>query len=364
MNLKAKRPLRVIQWSTGNAGKRALRGILHHPDLELVGVHAYSKKKVGRDAAELCGWPEATGIIATDDVEALLAMDADCVCYTAQGETRMPDAIEELCRILSSGKNVVNTSMVALVYPPSIKPRLRDRLAKACDQGHSSLFTSGMDPGFSGDVIPLALAACCERIDTVRVSEIMDYSTYQDPGFTGVFFGFGRPLDYEAPLLQPGMLRGGWGGMVQLLADAFGMQLDEIREAHERLPAPEDFDTAMGRINKGSCAGISFEVQGIVAGRPALVAAHVNRLRDDIGPHWDRMSGGKKSGYRMEVGGSPSFACEIELHAEHGDHAEAGIISTAMRVVNAIPAVCAAQPGLLSIIDLPLFTARTSHSVP
>lgn len=358
---EAKRPLRVIQWSTGNAGRRALRGILRHPDLELVGVHAHSRDKLGRDAAALCDWPEPTGIVATDDVEALLALDADCVCYTAQGETRMREAIEDLCRILASGKNVVSTSMVALVYPPAASPRMRESLSKACAQGQSSLFTSGLDPGFSGDVIPLALAACCERVDTVRVCEVMDYSTYEDPGFTGAFFGYGRPLDYDAPLFRPGMLCGGWGGMVQLLADAFGMKIEEIREAHERLPAPETFDTAMGRIEKGTCAGIRFEVQGIVGGRPALVAAHVNRLRDDIGPHWDRLSGGRKSGYRMEVSGLPSFACEIELHAGQGDHAEAGIIGTAMRVVNAIPAVCAARPGLLSILDLPLFTARAQR---
>lgn len=353
-----KRPLRVIQWSTGNAGKRALRGILRHPDLQLVGVHSHSKDKVGRDAAELCGWPEPTGVIATGDAEALLALEADCVCYTAQGETRLREATEDLCRILAAGKNVVSTSMVALVYPPAAGPRMRERLAKACAEGRSTLFTSGFDPGFSGDVIPLALAACCERVDAVRVCEIMDYGNYEDPGFTGTFFGYGRPLDYAAPLYQPGMLRGGWGGMVQLLADKLGMQLDEIREVHERLPAPEGFDTAMGRIEKGSCAGVRFEVQGIIDGQPALVAAHVNRLRDDIGPAWDRLSGGKKSGYRMEVKGSPSLLCEIELHAEHGDHAEAGIIGTAMRVVNAIPAVCAALPGVLSIVDLPLYTAR------
>jgi len=357
---EAERPLRVIQWSTGNAGRKALRGILAHPGLELVGVHAHAQEKVGRDAAELCGWDEPTGVVATDDVERLLALDADCVCYTAQGETRVKQTLDDLCRILASGKNVVNTAIVSLVYPPFASAKLRDRLDAACREGGSTLFTSGFDPGWSGDVIPLALAACCERVDSVRVSELMDYSTYPDPGFTGVFFGFGRPLDYAAPLLHPGALKGGWGGTLQLLADAFGMQLDEIREEHERLPAPETFDTAMGRIEQGTCAAVRFEVHGFVAGRLALVAAHVNRLRDDVGPQWDRLSGGKKSGYKIEVKGSPSFTCEIEPVGEDGDHNTAGILGTAMRVVNAIPAVCAAAPGVVSILDLPLFTARVS----
>ena len=355
---KTRRPLRVIQWGTGNAGKKALAGILRHPELQLVGVHAHSPAKVGKDAAELCGLPTPTGVRATSDVDALLALDADCVCYTAQGETRIRETIDELCRILAAGKNVVNTAIVSLVYPPFASPKLRDRLEAACAQGKSTFFTSGFDPGWSGDVIPLSLASCCERVDSVRVSELMDYSTYADPDFTGVYFGFGRPLDFAAPLLQPGMIKGGWGGMVLLLADALGMKLDEIREESERLPAPDTFETAMGKIEKGTCAAVRFEVQGIVKGRPALVAAHVNRLRDDVGPRWDRLSGGKKSGYKIEVKGSPSFVCEIEPSGEDGDHNTAGITGTALRVVNAIPVVCEAKPGVVSILDLPLFTAR------
>ena len=127
---------------------------------------------------------------------------------------------------------------------------------------------------------------------------------------------------------------------------------------HERLPAPETFETRMGRIEKGTCAGVRFEVQGIVDGKPALVAAHVNRLRDDIGPDWDRLSGQGHSGYKIEVKGSPSLTCEIEPVGEDGDHNTAGITGTAMRVVNAIPVVCDAGARVESILDLPLFTAR------
>jgi hypothetical protein len=355
---KTRRPLRVIQWSTGNAGRKALRGILRHPELELVGVHAHSPDKVGKDAAELCGLSKPTGIRATNDVDALLALDADCVCYTAQGETRIRETIGDLCRILESGKNVVNTAIVSLVYPPFSSPKIRTRLEEACAAGGTTFLTTGFDPGWSGDWIPLSLASCCERVDQIRVSELMDYSTYEDPGFTGVYFGYGRPLDFAAPLLQPGMLKGGWGGMVVMLADALGIKLDEIREEHERLPAPESFETKMGKIEKGTCAAVRFEVQGIVDGKPMVVAAHVNRLRDDVGPQWDRLSGGKKSGYKIEVKGSPSFTCEIEPMGEDGDHNTAGITGTAMRVVNAIPVVCDAAPGVVSTLDLPIFTAR------
>jgi len=354
------KPLRVIQWSTGNAGRKALRGILRHPELELVGVHAHAPDKVGKDAAELAGLSEPTGIRATDDVESLLALGADCVCYMAQGESRVRATIDDLCRILDSGADVVNTAIVSLVYPPFASPKLRDRLEAACAKGGTTFFTTGFDPGWSGDVIPLALAACCERVDSLRVSELMDYSTYEDPDFTGVYFGFGRPLDFAAPMLRPEALKAGWGGMLLLVADALGVRIEEIRQESERLPAPESFETKMGWIAKGTCAAVRFEVQGIVGGRPMIVAAHVNRLRDDLAPGWDRLSGDKKSGYKIEVKGSPSFRCEIEPVGEDGDHNTAGITGTAMRVVNAIPTVCAASPGMKSILDLPIYSARAS----
>jgi len=228
---------------------------------------------------------------------------------------------------------------------------------EACEAGGTTLFTSGFDPGWSGDVIPIALAGACERVDSVRVTEMMDYSTYPDPEFTGAFFGFGRPLDDAAMLFMPGAVSGGWGGMVHMVADALGWTIEELREEHERLPAPETFDTAMGRIEAGTTAAVRFEVEGIVDGRPAVTAAHVNRLRGDIGPDWPSLSNGR-SGYRMEIVGSPSYTCEVEPIGIGGDHNSAGILGTAMRMVNAIPAVCAAPPGLVSPLDLPLFTGR------
>ncbi len=350
------RRLRVIQWGTGHAGRPALRAIIRRPDLELVGVHAHGADKIGRDAADLCGLDEPTGVVATDDIDALLALEPDCVSYMVQGETRIRESMDELSRTLAAGINVVNTSMVFLVYPPFIDPGMRKVLEDACTAGGSTLLTSGFDPGWSGDILPLAIACVCERVDAITVTEAMDYSTYPDPEFTGVFFGFGRPLDYRAPLFAPGAVTGGWGGMVHMVADALGWELEGLREHTDRLPAPETFETAMGTIEAGTCAAVRFELQGIVDGRPAVTAAHVNRLRADIGPDWPALSG-NRSGYRIEVDGSPSYTCEIEPRGEGGDHNEAGILGTAMRMVNAIPAVCAAPPGLVTPLDLPIFTS-------
>lgn len=142
---------RVVQFSTGNVGRHSLAALIGRPDLELVGVHAASADKIGRDAAELCGLSDPTGVLATDDLDALIALKPDCVVYTALGETRPMEAIEQMSRLLAAGINVVGTSMVWLVTPRHADGWLREPLEQACATGNSSLYVNGIDPGYSGD---------------------------------------------------------------------------------------------------------------------------------------------------------------------------------------------------------------------
>ncbi len=349
---------RVIQWSTGNVGIHSLRHIIRHPGLELVGVHAHSPAKAGVDAAELCGLPEPTGVIATGDVDALLALDADAVVYTTKGETRPHEVVSELERILASGTNVVSCSMIFLIYPPHASPSLREPLEKACRTGGTTLFVSGIDPGFSGDVLPLAALQLADQVEEIRVQELVDYSTYEDPEFTGVSFGFGRPADYTPPLALPGSLRVGWGGMVRMIADALDLKLDEMQETYERRYADEAFDTPMMHVPKDTCAAVRFELRGMVGGRAVVVTEHVNRLRDDIAPDWPRPPKGRSGVHRCIITGNPSVQLECFVTGEDGDHNTGGVQATAMRIINAIPAVCAHAPGLVSTLDLPPTPSR------
>src|SRR2546430_8219333 len=153
---------RVMQWSTGNVGTLALRCIVGHPELELVGLWVHGSAKAGKDAGELCGLGPV-GVRATTDAEALLALDADCVCYTATADLRPFEAVEDVCRILASGKNVVSSSLVPLVHPRSFFPEVRDQLEDACRKGGTSFFTSGIDPRFAEDLLPLTPPGLCER---------------------------------------------------------------------------------------------------------------------------------------------------------------------------------------------------------
>jgi len=344
---------RVIQWSTGNVGNFALRSIIGHPELELAGLWVHSDDKVGRDAGELCGL-DAVGITATNDANALLESDADCVCYTATADRRPMEAVKDIARILASGKNVVSSSVVGLVHPTSLGAAITNQLEEACREGSSSFLTSGIDPGFANDTLPLVLSGLCERWDEIRIQEIINYATYNQPQVLFETMGFGQPMDATPLLLTPGILTFAWGGTVRLLAEGLGVELDEVREEFERLPATREITIGEYTVAPGTMGALRFEVQGIVNGRAVIVVEHVTRLDDDLAPDWP--SG--KGSYRVMIKGSPGMKCEFEFWDENGDHAVGGVVLTATRLVNAIPAVCRAESGLLSALDLPLITGR------
>lgn len=346
-----------MQWSTGNVGRHAIAGIDARPDLTLTGVWVSSVDKVGRDAGELAGLGRELGVTATGDADALIATRPDCVVYTAMADDRLGEAMADLRRLLAAGINVVASGPVFLQFPDGVLPaELIDPLRRAAVDGGSSLWVNGIDPGFANDWLPLMLTSVCQRVDQVRCMEILDYSTYDNPKVLFDIMGFGRPMNETPVLLQPGVLTIGWGSVVHQLAAGLGITLDEVEQEATRLPAPETFDVAAGTIEVGTAAALRFEVRGIAGGRPVCVLEHVTRLRGDLGADWPQPTG--SGGYRVEVTGEPDCVLDLRLRATDGDHNTAGLKATAMRLVNAIPAVVAAGPGLLTALDLPLVTGR------
>jgi len=354
--------IKVAAIGTGNVGVHALRALITNPDYELTGVWVSSDSKAGKDAGELAGLDISTGITASTDLDAVLATGPQCAVYTAMADNRLPDALEDYRRILAAGVNVVGSSAVFLQYPWQVLPdSMLKPIEDATREGNSSLFVNGIDPGFANDLIPLALAGTCQSIQQVRCMEIVDYATYDSATVMFDVMGFGKPLDEIPMLLQPGVLSLAWGSVVRQLAAGLGIELDEVTERQERIPAPEDFDIASGHIPKGSAAALRFEVLGMVDGEAAVVLEHVTRLREDLCPEWPQPAqhGGS---YRVEITGEPSYAIDVCLGSPNGDHNHAGLVATAMRVVNAIPAVVAAPAGIRTTLDLPLITGRGLYS--
>lgn len=348
--------LRVVQWSTGNVGKHSTRGILDSDRLELVGVFTSSESKNGVDVADLVDLPEPTGILATTDVDALLALKPDVICHTAMADTRLPEAIEDLRRFLAAGIDVVSSSPVFLQFPWFLDESLWKPIADACDEGGSSLFVSGIDPGWANAVLPLALTQIAQRIDELRCMEVMNYATYDQASIIFDVMGFGRTPEADLPmLLLPGVLTLAWGSVVHQMAAALEVELDDVHEEFERVIAEETFEISSGTIEAGTVAGLRFQVQGRVGGKPVVVLEHVTRLADDLAPDWPQPTG--LGGYRVVLTGSPNLTLDLQLVGEDGDHNTAGLQTTAMRLVNAIPAVVAAEPGFVTAKDLPLVTA-------
>ncbi|WP_081286634.1 dihydrodipicolinate reductase [Mycobacterium asiaticum] len=361
--------LKVGVWGPGSMGLIALRGVIDHPQLQLVDLVVHSDAKSGRDAGELCGVP-AVGVVATQDPAAMLAGDADVVVYAAAANLRPVEAIADMASILRAGKNVVSCSVVPLVFPDAPEPErqaLTEQLREAALAGGASFFTTGIDSGFANDVLPLVLTGVSRVIQSVRVTEIFNYATYPDRAAVYEILGFGQPPEVTPFAATPGIFTFGWGPVLHQLAAGLDVQIDRIEESVERLASPTAFDTPTGHIAAGTIAAMRSTLTGYVGETPTLVVDHVTRMRDDIAPDWPQprisiepkdLGFGPASGrglYRVEIDGSPSMRCEFEMAEDH-DHDLGARIAGASRMVNAIPAVCAAKPGLLSALDLPLVT--------
>jgi len=345
---------RVVQFSTGNVGRHSLRAIIGRPDLELAGVHAADPAKVGQDAAQLCGLSEPTGVIATDDLDALIALKPDCVVYTALGETRPMEAIEQMSKILGAGINVVGTSMVWLVTPRQADDWLRVPLEQACAAGNASLYVNGIDPGFSGDTAVHAALSLVTRADSVTVREIFDYGNYDDFEYTGTAMGFGTTPEDDLPMaFQPGVITSMFGGLVRNLAVHLGVDLDEVRQRYEPWYTPERIECTMATVEPGQLAGVRFAVEGVRGGVPVITVEHTTRLTPAAAPDWDYPPDGQSGVHKVIVEGEPRIEMSTLLSHPVLDVTDAGCVSTAARAVNAIDWVCRAPAGVVAVEQIP-----------
>jgi hypothetical protein len=357
-------PIRVALIGTGNCGKLALRQLINDPRFELAGVWVSTDAKVGKDASELAGLDSVSGVAATGDLDAIVAAKPAAVVYCAMGDVRLKEAMADIRQLLAAGIDVVGSAPGVLQFPWQVIPDKHiERVEEAAREGNSSVFITGVDPGFATDLLPFALASTCQSIQQIRTMEIADYATYD--GATVMFdvMGFGNQLGDFPILFQPGVLSIAWGTAIRQLAAGLGVELDEIRDSVEQEPAPEDFDVAVGTIKKGTVAALRFQIEGMVDGEPVIVVEHITRLRGDLRPDWAQPADGGGS-YRVEITGEPSYAMDIVPTSRNGDHNYAAILAAAGRIVNAIPDVLAAQPGIRTTLDMPLVTGKGVYGLP
>ena len=346
---------RVAVWSTGWVGSLAVQAIARRPDLELAGVWVHSPDKDGKDAGELTGGAPL-GLAATTDDAALLADRPDCVCYAASDGGLSPEAIHDYERMLTAGINVVTVSTPGLIFPPAVDERVRSRLDAAARAGGATLYASGIEPGFAGDQLVLMLLTTSRTIRSVRAQEIFLYDRYPVTFAMFEVFGFGQPPEHTPIMSLPGVQSGTWGPVVQMVAAGLGVELDEVRETYERELTTRRLEVAAGTIEAGTVGAIRMETIGVIDGRDAIVIEHVNRMARDLAPQWATAE--RDGTYRIVVEGDPSMRCDLTFGASDDTASAEGMVATTMRIVNAIPAVCDAPPGLVSSLDLPLTLPR------
>lgn len=346
---------KVAIWGTGNVGRPAIRAVAAHRDLDLVGVVVANPDKVGVDAGALAGIGPV-GVAATDNVETVIDNGVDAVVYSVNSDFRPVEAHAEVEQLLRAGVNVVTPSFYPLYHPPSAPPDLAEPLRAACDAGASSIFASGIDPGWICDILPLFLTGVSADVTEIRSREIFNYALYDQPDAVRTLIGFGGPLEATPPMLYDFALEMVWGPVVRVVADGLGCELDEIRTHVEKRPLERTIAVdGMGEFHEGTLGAFRFEVQGIVSGHPLIVMEHITRIDDACAPDWPLPHTGQGL-HAVTISGRPELT--VEVHGtETGEPGAAGggNATAANRIVNAIPMVCDAEPGIVHPLDVVSF---------
>jgi 2,4-diaminopentanoate dehydrogenase len=347
-------PKRVVVWGTGFVGRMVIPEVVRHPAFELVGVGVANPDKVGRDAGELSGI-EPVGIVATDDADALVALQPDALVHFGPTAAHAQDNIRDIGTFLRAGIDVCSTSMTPWVWPTMSlnPPSWVDPITEACEAGGSSCFTTGIDPGFANDLFPMTLMGLCGEVRQVRALEILDYVNYE--GDYEDEMGIGRPPEFVPLLEHTDILVMSWGATVPMMAQAVGIELDEITTTWEKWVTDEPVKSAKGVIEPGCVAAIRFTINGIYGGEPRICLEHINRVGAAAAPDWPR--GSENDVYRVVIDGSPSITQETAFRFTDGsgrDAAAAGCLATGLRALNAVPAVNQLPPGWVTALDLPL----------
>jgi 2,4-diaminopentanoate dehydrogenase len=345
--------LKVVQWATGGVGAAAIKGVLEHPELELVGCWVHSGAKNGLDVGEIIGTPPL-GVTATGSIDEIVALQADAVIYAP-----LMFNLEEVTALLRSGKNVI--SPVSWIYPSA---KHRALVQEAATSGNATLHGTGIAPGGFSEKFPLVLSALATGITFVRAEEFSDLRTYDAPDVLRYVMGFGGTPETALSGPMQKMLDSGFVQAIKMIVDEIGFDADaKVRASQEVAVATSPIDSPLGVIEPGQVAARKFHWEALVGDVP-VVRVSVNWFmgEENLDPAWTFGPAGQR--YEMEVRGNPDFTASIKgFHGVVGGDQETGIVGTAAHCVNSVPAVCAAAPGVATYLDLPLISGRAAPSL-
>jgi 4-hydroxy-tetrahydrodipicolinate reductase len=336
--------LRVVQWATGYVGAHTLKKVIEHPNLDLVGLYVFSESKAGKDAGELCGLPP-TGVKATRDIDAIIALKPDCVLYMQEGVN-----YDDICRLLEAGINVV-TTRAEFHYGAKLDPAIRERVEAACRKGNSSIHATGSSPGFITEALPIVLASIQQRVDAIEINEYANMVDGCSPFMLFETMGYGKPpATFDENRL--GMVHNGFRQSLLLLGDALGKPIDDIVAKAETACATKPIDVpgeGGGTIEPGTLAAERVTLTAMHQGKPFITFRANWYCSMDIDADWPL----REVGWRVEVKGDCPMNVDIHFPIAKQDMVATLAGYTSHRPINAIRAVVAAPPGMVSSVDLP-----------
>jgi 4-hydroxy-tetrahydrodipicolinate reductase len=343
MDKEAGNKLCVVQWATGTVGMSSLRALISHPLMELVGVRVYSESKEGVDAGVLSGLPP-TGVLATRNTEEILALKPDCVVY-------MPDRtdVDEVCKILSSGANVV-TTRADFFNPEKMDPDLCERVQAACRKGNSTIHSSGSSPGFITEALLPPLLSLQREFDLLTIDEFANCVDTCSEDMLVNIMGFGAAPEVFAAteFTERDTV---FGHSLAVIAEAIGLAFDDIAVTSEFAVTRVPVKLHEATIAAGSVGGQRHTVTGLHKGRPVLRFRSNWFVTTELSSDWDL----REDGWRVLVEGDAPLDVTITFPISPDPETRARIMPnvTAHRPINAIPAVCAARPGIITSVELP-----------
>jgi hypothetical protein len=343
--------IRVLHWGTGPTGCAALRGILGHPDLELVGLYVARPERAGRDAGSFVDLPD-TGVVATNDLDEFRAIDADALSYFGA----VTASIDDVLPFLRSGLDVVTATYSWLILPDFAPRQLAEPVEAACHEGNASLFATGVEPGMFSDLLPTTLLNAVDELDSIRVAEVANYGAYPLESNMRLF-GFGAKPGDPVPAFD--IVLGVWGAVVRNLAAQLDVELDDVVLRTDTATTDVDVPTVCYTVEAGTIAAIRFELIGMKDGHELITVEHINYVSPDACRHWPLSLGGGHTAYVIEIHGRPELRCEVDLEYLPELEMDSGLVATAMRSINALPwIVNDAPPGVLGPMDVPVFPTR------
>ena len=351
----------VVHCGTGLTGREALRAIIEDPALELIGQYVSTPEKIGKDAGELCGLPP-TGVMATGNLDDVIALGADCLCYAGNAVGRELEACEEMARFLRAGTNVVTFAVVAMTYPPTGPLELKEVIDVACAAGGTTFYASGTEPGAMSMNFPAAMLTMGGVVSSYRMEiYAIDLATnYPLEEILRDSMGFGQPQGFVPPRLSNGIVERWWKPDVRFIADLVGFELDDIRLEWETHAIEHDLDTAIGVIKAGEICAYRWELFGVFGDCKVVTVEYIATIsRDTPTPdHWHRLPDGVPGGLVFVVEGRPGFRSILSVDPMEGERLNGSIPMTALAATNAIPAAVAGRPGHLGPVELGHYSTR------